>query len=418
VKGYAGTGKSSIAKAILNGLQAQETEHFVTAPTGRATKIISQKTGCYGRTMHSQIYKVDSENDSEHIVLKYRNNDNEDYSVFLVDEASMVSDAVDRSDDFQTPGALLADFIRYVKQGNNLNKVIFVGDDFQLPPVDRTKCYNYSPALSEKHIITKYGLTGSSYQLEEVKRQQDGSEVLSIATNIREASAFTSYHDFGIPLFSKNRYGKGSTNALHNYMQDFDESKLDKQVVVCYTNKDVSYWNKSIRQKLGLGQQDVAIGDFVTLQRSYISSSDTILKGEIAKVVAVESQSEERYGERFRKVTLEMADIDGGMKHVTARTLISSLYTDSGLLLRSEETAMMAEAFKYNAEYRASKNIMDDKYLGAMRLRHAYAITCNKAQGGEWDKVFVHNYYPKDDAQRWLYTAVTRARNEVVSWAA
>jgi exodeoxyribonuclease-5 len=415
--GYAGTGKTTITKAIINGLQAKDIDCYVTAPTGRATKIISEKSGCFARTIHSQIYKVVENNKVEHVMLEYRTNDNENYAIFIVDEASMVSDTFDSSGDFKAPGSLLSDLIRYVKQGNLQNKLIFIGDDFQLPPIDVKKVYNYSPALSSNHLIDKYSLKGSTFKLTEVKRQESGSKILEIATSIRESNELLNHRDLGIPLLGQNSTFKGSTLALNSYVNGFDDSKIDKQVVVCYTNNDVAWWNNKIREKLGYFNQELVPGDIVTIQRSTILNTGTLLKGEIAKIIEVASNVEIRYGQRFADITVELMDLDGP-KNVSTKVLLDTLYTHDGRLSREAENFMTAEAHKYNPAYRSSRNITDDIYLSALRLRHAYAITCNKAQGGEWDNVYLHNYQPKEDAKRWLYTAVTRARKEVYSWAA
>ncbi len=305
--GFAGTGKTSIAKAILNTLRANETEHFINAPTARATKIISQKTGCYGSTMHSKIYKLDENNISDQVVLKYRHNTNEEFAVFIVDEASMVSDVYDPTNEFSTPGSLLGDYIKHVKQGNPKNKIIFIGDNFQLPPVDRSRTFNYSPALSEKHITSKYGYTGSTFLLTEVKRQESNSGVLQIANNIRNSNEFKSYANYGIPLFKYNGYTKGVSQAINSYMNELDLDILDKQTMISYTNKDVHFLNRTVRERLGFNNTHFHIGDFVTFQQNWFTmGGDPILNGDIARVIDVNPTIETNYGQEFQRIKLEI----------------------------------------------------------------------------------------------------------------
>jgi exodeoxyribonuclease-5 len=415
--GYAGTGKTTITKAITSYLVEADVEFFLNAPTGSAAKTISSKTGQNSGTIHSRIYTVDKDYNEEGVNLLNKINQNTEFSIFIVDEASMLSDwkAVDKS--FQTPNSVMEDFVAYIKQGNRSNKVIFIGDDFQLPPFVDGEQKTFSPALSEKYITTKFGWTGSLSKLTEVKRQAEGSLILDLATCIRELRSFKTTRDIGIPTLEHGKY-KSYTQAIYQYMGQFEKGNLHKQIIINNSNKSVDWWNKVLRGRMNLDSKILSVNDFVVLQRNWMSEDNQMfLKGEMALVTAVSHPSRTYGGQQFVAVDLDFIERDGSVRSVTSKVLIDSLNTFYGMLSSDKEQELVAHVNKYNAKYRESKNIFDDDYLGAMRLRHAFAITCHKAQGSEWDNVYIEPSGPNNFDPKWTYTAVTRARNEVHSWA-
>lgn len=416
--GYAGTGKTTITKAITSYLVEADVEFSLCAPTGSAAKTISSKTGQAAGTVHSRIYTVDKDYEEEGVNLLHKTNQNTGFSIFIVDEASMLSDWKAQDKSFITPNSLMEDFVAYVKQGNRSNKVIFIGDDFQLPPFVDGEQKTYSPALSEKYITTKFGWTGSIAKLTEVKRQAERSLILDLASSIRELRGFKTTRDIGIPTIEHGNY-KSYTQAIYQYMGQFEKGNLHKQIIINNSNHSVNWWNNKLRSRMNLDSNILSVNDFVVLQRNWMSEDNQMfLKGEMALVTAVSSPSRTYGGQQFVSVDLDFIERDGTVRSVTSKVLIGSLNTNYGMLASEKEQELVAHANKYNQKYRESKNIFDDEYLGAMRLRHAFAITCHKAQGSEWDNVYMEPSGPSNFNPRWTYTAVTRAKNEVFSWAA
>jgi exodeoxyribonuclease-5 len=416
--GYAGTGKTTITKAITSSLVDSNIDFSLNAPTGTAAKIIRNKTGQCAGTIHSRIYTVDKEHNGDGVNLLNRFNFNEEFTIFIVDEASMLSDWRNDDNSFMTPNSLMEDFVSFVKQGNKSNKVIFIGDDFQLTPFANGEQKNFSPALSKNYITKKFGWTGSMAKLEEVKRQAEDSIILNLASNIRNLKSFKTSREIGIPTLEHGRT-KSYTQAINNYRSNFERGNLHNQIIINKSNNSVDWFNKVIRERLNLSSNLLSVNDFVVLQRNWMSNDGQLfLKGEMALVTAVSRPSDSYGGQQFVFADLEFIDLDGCVRKATSRILFDSLNTHHGILSKEKEQELVAHANKYNAKYRESKNIFDDEYLGAMRLRHAFAITCHKAQGGEWDNVFVEPSTSRNFDPRWLYTAVTRARQEVLTWAA
>lgn len=416
--GYAGTGKTTISKVITSYLSDNNVNFNIVAPTGTAAKIIANKTGQCAGTIHSRIYSVDKEYTGEGVNLLNKLNTNEDFTIFIVDEASMLSDWRGNDNSFKTPNSLMEDFVSFIKNGNRNNKVIFIGDDFQLPPYIDGEQKKFSPALCQKYITTKFGWTGSISKLKEVKRQSKGSLILDLASNIRELKSFRSSQEIGIPTLEHGHI-KSYSQAINNYIRKFENGNLQKQIIINKSNNNVDWWNRVIRERLNLDKNLLSTNDFVVLQRNWMSNTQGMFfKGEMALVTGVSSPTKSFAGQQFVIADLEFINTDGSVRKVKSRILLESLNTHHGVLSRDKERELVAQANKNNPLYRKSKNIFDDKYLGSMRLRHAYAITCHKAQGGEWDNVLIEPSSNWNFDPRWLYTGVTRAKKEVLTWAA
>jgi DNA replication protein DnaC len=416
--GYAGTGKTTVTKAITAHLAEEDVDFCLVAPTGSAAKTIANKTKHSSSTIHSRIYLVDKDDKAEGVNLLRKDNLSKDYTVYIIDESSMLSDWKTAGGDFRTPNSVMEDLVHYVKQGNRNNKVIFIGDDFQLPPFVAGEQKSFSPALSERYITTKFGWTGSSVQLTEVKRQAEGSLILDVASEIRTLQSYRSYKDLGIPTFEHNRYRSYSL-AINKYLKDYEQGNLHKQIIINTSNRSVNWWNKVLRERLNQDSSILSINDHVILQRNWMSEDNQLfLKGEMAIVTQVSSVKRPFGGQNFVDVELDFIDADGVSRKANSKVLLESLNTDHGNLDGYAEQELLAQAHKYNSKFRESQNIFDDEYLGAMRLRHGYAITCHKAQGSEWERVFLEPTSAKFFDPRWTYTAVTRAKEEVFSWAA
>ena len=409
LKGSAGTGKTSIMKRITALLTNSNINQRIAAPTGRAAMIIGNKTGQNSKTMHSQIYIPKKIKNGGGVRLIRKINQEKAFTIFLVDEASMVSNIVSKSENFFVSKPLLEDYIDYVKQGNSDNKIIFIGDKFQLPPVNES----FSPALNQKFLSEHFDIKCMEYELTQVMRQDESSSILGTATYIRDLL------ERGIsnsPIqIDREKY---SLKALNRYLSEFDINNIDKVIAICFSNRDVNYWNNWIRKELGLSSSALTTNDIIVTQNTWLNNSgDWVHKGEYGKIIEVDSSVERYANLSFTDAKIEYATSNGELKIIEAKVLLDSLNTRYGNLEQEKETELFAEVMKHNSKFRASQNNADDKYLGAIRLKHGYATTCHKAQGGEWDNVLIHPWKIGNDL-RWTYTAITRAKKDVYSYIA
>lgn len=409
LKGSAGTGKTSITKAITAHLALQNINFKIGAPTGRATMIIGAKTGQQARTMHSHIYTPERLKHGGGIRLNRKQNQEQAFTVFIVDEASMVSNVLTNNENFFVKKPLLEDYIDFVKQGNQSNKIIFIGDRFQLPPVKS----DFSPALNASYLEKRFNLKSDEFELTKVMRQSENSDILSIATTIRDKMKL-GYSNSKVLLDEEN----SSWWAMQRYLGLFDANSLNKIAIICSTNRDVNYWNRMVRKNLGLAKSKLTKQDFVVTQSTWMDDNgEWVSRGEFGKVKKIDN-STRKYAElHFKDAVIEFPTSNGAFKEIKTKVLMDSLNTQDGMLEPEKEKHLYAQVMKHNSKFRESQNNADDKYLGALRLRHGYATTCHKAQGGEWQNVLVHPYKVGKDLQ-WTYTAITRAKNNVFSYVA
>lgn len=409
--GAAGTGKSSITKAVTDYLKDSNINFKIGAPTGRAAKVISQKTSAYAKTLHSHIYTPHNIKNGGGVQLRRKTNTDDQYTVFIVDEASMISDQGASSERFQVNKPLLTDFLDFVKQGNPRNKVLFIGDKNQLPPVTRGGGNGISPALEVGYLIEKFSFRGQEASLTQVMRQADGSPVLELANQVKQAIASSqNLERLGMPTVSK------STKAKWGYLNLYEPGKLDKLAIICWTNKDVNWWNNVIRENLGHNSK-LFVNDVVTLQTTWYNGTHLIYKGDTGIITDIDPRVEEFAGLHFLTAEISFEQGNGEWLKIHSKILLESIDTPSGSLYEEQESHLYHKAMKTNPAFRQSESAGDDPYVGAMRLNYGYAMTCHKAQGGEWDHVLIHPYRPINDL-RWLYTAITRARKEVFTWVA
>ncbi|MGX5858597.1 ATP-dependent DNA helicase [Dyadobacter jiangsuensis] len=404
LRGAAGTGKTSLVKAVVDFLEKQEIGCYLTAPTGRAAKVLGYKTHSIANTVHHTIYRV-IPTDDERIVMERKANTQDAYSIFVVDEASMISDRNNSEGNFQTPGSLLFDLLVYVKQGNRRNKIIFIGDRYQLAPVNESE----SVALNLQHFMKKYDLTGQQAELTEVKRQEGNSPVLTLAHDIRRKA------DAGCAL------GKLNVNRLYNftagvtrYVNLYDTNRPDNVVMIGSANKNVHTFNKLVRERLGLSGT-LAIGDQVVVNENWIDNHNLIVKGETGLVRGIDDSIEKRADLEFITAKIEFQDPEHRPLLITTKVLLDTLKTDKGELPGEMLRNLKADRMAKNSSYRANPNPANDPYIGAMRLRYGHGLTGYKAQGGEWNHVLLHPWFQEND-YRYAYTAITRARETVTSW--
>lgn len=406
IQGSAGTGKSTIVKTITEYLCSREIKFSLSAPTGKAAKVIQRKTGHVAKTLHSLIYKPEKAKHGCGIKLLRKQNLIENYTVFIIDESSMISDVVGASEKFLVTKPLLTDLIDFVKQGNPKNKVLFIGDKFQLTPIN---CQD-SPALSVNYLTKEKNLKGFVVELTEVKRQENDSYILQNATNLRVAIQKGEKS----PVLNLQVL-KNSTSALYKYLDLYDKDSFSNVIVLAWRNNDVNFFNTALRQMMNLGNEVLCKNDQVSLHTNWMHNQRLVMKGENAIVIDTDSGLENYAGLHFKNVKIQYQDSNGELVLAQTKVLVESLNSIDGNLSIEQENALAHESNKRNLVYRESQNIVDDPYLGALRLRYGYAITCHKAQGGEWENVILHPWMPKDDL-RWQYTAITRASKHIFTY--
>lgn len=408
IRGSAGTGKSTLVKAITDYLTSKEQKFVLAAPTGKAAKVIQQKTGFTARTIHSLIYTPEPLKHGCGVKMVRKANQSKDKTIFIIDEASMISDVLASNENFVATTPLLTDLIAYIKQGNKENQIIFIGDVYQLAPVGSKE----SPALSPKYLVNNKGLKGTMVELTEVKRQDKDSYILKNATLLRQCM------EKGIPFSGIDcKILAKSTAALYKYIELYEPEIFNKVTVLAWTNRDVNWFNNAVRDRLGFNPKPLVSGDQIQLHQNWLGNGRMIMKGDTGIIRGVGDKVESYAGLNFTTAELEFSDGIGEKFNVVTKILLEALKSADGEIGNEYESALFAEVMKHNATFRESRMPSDDKYIGAMRMRYGYSTTCHKAQGGEWENVILHPYMPRND-YRWQYTAISRAAKELYSFAA
>jgi len=413
LKGAAGTGKTSILEAINRYINENSMSCRLAAPTGRAANVLHSKVRADVKTVHSMIFIPESL-DNGGVKFNLREANNDGHTIYIIDESSMISDSMGITDQYISDEPLLTSLIRYVKMGNKNNKIIFVGDPYQLPPVVSDHERSFSPALEVDYLRNRFNMTPGENQLTQVMRQSDNSPVLNLATEIRDEI------EKGNNMYC--RYPdriNGWWYIRDTYLENFDINKLDKITVICHTNKDVNWWNKTLRDEMFPDSGNLLCkGELITIHKNTWTEKGLIYNGDVGVVKNFNPIPKKCANLHFSECEIEFTKRDESFS-IEKLVCWESILSPNGNLYTEQETQLFASAMKSNPKFRESKNVMDDEYLNAFRLRYGYASTCHKAQGGEWDTVFIHPYLQaiKRDRAKWMYTACTRARNEIFSWS-
>ena len=442
LKGYAGSGKTTILKGFVAYLNAIEKDFALMAPTGRAAKVIREKTGQEAFTIHKSIYSYDElveieEGDSFYYHYKIRNNVDVVGKIFIVDEASMLSDAKSEGEFFRFgTSRLLSDLISYtrVSQPNVNSKIIFVGDPCQLPPVGD----NSSKAFDSNYLKVNFNLTSEETEMKEVKRQGGESGILKAAAKIRKSISSHFFNDFnlrsnGIDIINP---------SYENFLDKWQETTSTK-IIIASKNKTCLELNLQIRERLfGNPNLPVLKSDIVIMGGNNYRKG--IFNGEFAVINNVSDTITQRTillrGKNpvtlnWRDIELVFPDAESNNKVVKGKLLENFLYGDN--YLKPEEIqALYVDFTSRHKGLRPKTNefkeaIMQDEYFNCLLLKYGYAVTCHKAQGGEWDNVFTvwdnDNMIGFDcftdkqrragktnqDFYRWAYTAITRASKKL-----
>jgi exodeoxyribonuclease-5 len=422
LKGYAGTGKTTIISALVQSLPRINKKSVLLAPTGRAAKVMSAYSGRRALTIHKKIYRKKSAT-SLQMDFSIAENLHED-TLFIVDEASMIST---EGFSFHSDG-LLSDLIRYVQSGKNCT-LMLVGDTAQLPPVG----LDYSPALDIGYINAEYGLEVFRYEMTDVVRQDKGSGILFNATKIRnEIKLDEESPEYTFPKFITQGYrdvfrmtGDRLIEGLH---YAYDKYGIENCMVICRSNKSANLYNKHIRNQILFQEEEITGGDIVMIVKNnyyWLQQHDEkhtgfIANGDMAVIKKV-SNIHEMHGFRFADLYLEFMDNNEG-DAVRCRVLLDSLHVDAAQLPYDEQQKLYQSIAKDYEDITTKKDRMEaikkDPYYNALQIKFAYAITCHKAQGGQWPLVFVDQGYMTDEMLtteflRWLYTGITRATKEL-----
>lgn len=402
----AGTGKTSITSALIGYLNYKSIDFRIAAPTGRAARILGKKTNTVSNTIHSMIYlpKVNKETGVVKWVLK--ENKIKDYTVYIIDEASMISGKKSTNNEiFQTDDSLLSDLLKFIKSGNEENKIVFLGDKNQLPPFEELT----SLALDANYLRTKFQYKGSFHYLTEVKRVEDGSSILKNATALRKSiDDCTST----IPQINEFRH-QHIWAAAKTFAKEYNPDSLDNSITICRSIKANNHFNKEVRKKIFSENANLLEnGDLLIVTQNWRRGDDILYNGDHVTVEEIDlTKIEEVCNFHFVPIKIKAQLLDGSSKIIEDYIMLDILLLEDGKIPFSNENALRAERFRKNCIYAESSNSSDDRYVGALRLNYGYSITCQNAQGGEWDNVYINTFAVND--KKWLYTAITRAKKEL-----
>lgn len=419
LKGYAGTGKTTIIGTIVSNLWKAKKSAVLMAPTGRAAKVISNYSGKEAFTIHKKIYTVRYSKSGKVSFVLAPNKHKK--TIFIVDEASMISDIPAQGSLFGS-GSVLDDLMQYVYSGHQC-KLLLIGDTAQLPPVK----LDLSPALDVNKLSLNYMKEVTQMELDEVVRQEHGSGILFNATLLREALANNYYDSFQFDL-------KGFKDIVrlidgHEIMDAINDAYsslgTEETAIIVRSNKRANLYNQQIRSRILFNEHELTAGDYLMIvKNNYFwlkptSEAGFIANGDIIEVLEVFS-FKELYGFRFAEVKIRMVDYPR-MRPFETVLMLDTISLESPSLSYDEANRLYQEVLKdYEDEtsnYRKFLKVKNNKYLNALQVKFSYAITCHKSQGGQWHTVFVEQpYLPEGinrDYLRWLYTAVTRAKEKL-----
>ncbi|MBJ6369423.1 ATP-dependent DNA helicase [Snuella sedimenti] len=419
LKGYAGTGKTTIIGTIVSNLWKAKKSSVLMAPTGRAAKVIANYSGKEAFTIHKKIYfpKKDKGGGVKFVLQpnKHKN------TLFIVDEASMISDTPGESKLFEN-GSLLDDLMQYVYSGHQC-KLLLIGDTAQLPPVK----LDLSPALDPNTLSLNYNKEVTKMELDEVVRQGQDSGILINATMLREALSNSFYETFKFDL----RGFKDIVKLIdgHEIMDAINDAYStmgnEDTAIIVRSNKRANLYNQQIRSRILFNENELTPGDYLmVVKNNYFwikptSEAGFIANGDIIEVLEIFS-IQELYGFRFAEVKVRMVDYPK-MQAFETVVLLDTIESETPSLSYEDSNRLYQEVMKdfedETSKYKKFLKVKGSKHFNALQVKFSYAITCHKSQGGQWNTVFVEQpYLPNGvdkDFLRWLYTAVTRAREKL-----
>jgi len=419
LKGYAGTGKTTIIGTMVANLWKAKKSAVLMAPTGRAAKVISNYSNKEAFTIHKKIYfpKKDKSGGVKFVLQpnKHKN------TIFIVDEASMIPDTPGESKLFEN-GSLLDDLMQYVYSGHQC-KLLLIGDTAQLPPVK----LDLSPALDENNLSLNYNKEVTKMELDEVVRQEKDSGILENATILREAlsGSFVETFKFDLKEFKDIVRLIDGHEIMDAINDSYGSLGNEETTIIVRSNKRANLYNQQIRERILFNENELSAGDYLmVVKNNYFWIKPTteagfIANGDIIEVLEIFS-IQELYGFRFAEVKIRMVDYPKMLPFETV-LLLDTISAETPSLAYEDSNKLYQEVQKdYENEtsnYRKFLKIKGNKHFNALQVKFSYAITCHKSQGGQWNTVFVEQpYLPNGidrDYLRWLYTAVTRAKEKL-----
>lgn len=421
LRGYAGTGKTSVMSALVRALDGLKQPCVLLAPTGRAAKVLSKYSGFPAYTIHKKIYRQNqlgveafSLADNRHV-----------RTLFIVDEASMLSG--NRDNAAFGSGCLLDDLVRYVYSGKECS-MLLLGDDAQLPPVGSLN----SPALDADYMAANYQLSITNYQLTTVARQALDSGILSEATRIREQLSIIDNQQSLIALSPNADILRVPGDEVIDTLEaSWRTVGPEETLIIARSNKMTNLYNQGVRARVLWKEDELSNGDRVMISKNNYfwaqeyKDLEFLANGDMLEIQRL-TNVHEMYGFRFAKAELKAIDYNW---EIEALVWLDTLTTDSpetNYALQKELFARIAEDFPdIRNKKELVKAVYDSPYYNALQIRYAYCVTCHKAQGGQWKHVYIDTSAIGDDPQRmsdpverreytrWLYTALTRATEKI-----
>ena len=415
ISGFAGTGKTSTISALVATLKELQIKSVLLAPTGRAAKVITNYSSEKAFTIHKKIYRQKSASDGFGKFVLSMNIHSD--TIFIVDEASMIANTSVEQSVFGS-GRLLTDLVEFVRSGKSC-RLILVGDRAQLPPVGLEE----SPALNDAEL--RFFGEIQKVNLNDVVRQAADSEILSNANRLRknidervlEIPKFRFTNSADVELIS-------SAQIIEKIDDAYTKYGVENTAIISYSNRRANQYNQGIRTRIFYREAELVIGDLLMVVKNcyqFIDNNteiDFIANGDIAEIVRI-GKYEERYGFRFANVTLCFHDYND--MEFNCKIMLDTLKIETASLSYDDSRklyAAVAEDYAYITNKRKRYNaIREDLYFNALQVKYAYAVTCHKAQGGQWQAVFLDKLFFKElltlSDLRWLYTAFTRATEKL-----
>ncbi len=417
LKGYAGTGKTSLVKTLVRTLPSIGMKYVLMAPTGRAAKVLSSYTGQPASTIHRKIYQAKAFPDGSVLIARAENKAKK--TLFIVDEASMIGEQRDFGG-----SSLLDDLLAYVFSGEQC-RLLLIGDTAQLPPVESSE----SSALNCEYLKSEFPITAATYELTEVKRQALESGILYNATDIRQLLGQNLY-EYNLPIFHLDGFDdveriepETFEEMLHNV---FANTSDNEAVIVCKSNKRANMFNQAIRGRILNIEGEIATGDkLMVVKNNYFWADGNdaisfIANGDMAEIRKIK-HFDEMYGFRFADVELSFTDYPDA-PNVEAKILLDTLNSNSASLTEEESkrlfSAIEEDYMDIPNRRERYKEMKKNPWFNALQVKFAYALTCHKTQGGQWNTVFIDSSLNLKETLevkdlRWLYTALTRAQERV-----
>ena len=416
IKGYAGTGKTTIVSTLVNVLETIGKKAVLLAPTGRAAKVLAHYSGKTASTIHKRIYRQKSAADSFGIFVLEKNLYTN--TLFLIDEASMISNHAGDNNVFGS-GRLLDDLLYYVRNEQHCSLII-IGDTAQLPPVGTS----ISPALDES-VLHHYFHEAEVIELTEVVRQSQDSGILVNATLIRNNIVRNKTEIPRLIIHDFPDIQNITGNEILEYLSlSYDRDGVESTIIICRSNKRANKFNEGIRSQILGREEEITAGDLLMVVKNnyyWLSGSDKIdfiANGDIIRIIKIR-KIQEIYGFRFADALVELIDYD---LRIEVKIMLDTLAVEGAAMSQEDNQKLFYAIMEDYQDLKPKKSqyekVKTNAFFNALQVKFSYAVTCHKAQGGQWKNVFIdfgylHREKVDMDFLRWMYTAFTRATEKL-----